>query len=142
MLIRWEDRDWDFDFEGITNRQAMAMETGLGMSLAEFYDLLQGDDGFDAAKPHFLTLMTVAYWLMLDQDGTKVAITDVEFPVLRFAEALVAAMVADAAARPAAQGNGEAKPGPTRPRAGSAPSRAPSSRSKKSKVVTAGSPDG
>ena len=142
MLIRWEGRDWGLDFAGVTNRQAMAIETGLGMSLAEFYELLEGGDGFDAAKPHFLKLMTIAYWLMLDQDGTRTAITDVEFPVIRFAEALVAAMGADAAAQPAAQANGKVTPDPTRRPAASPPSRAPSSRSKKNRAVTAGSPDG
>ena len=142
MLIRWDDKDWALDIADLTNRQAMALETGMGMTLAEFYDMLEGEDGegFDAAKPYFLKLMTVLYWLMLDQNGERVKIADVEFPLIRFSQALVAAMAADAAALPAS--NGEVKPDPTRRPGGSAPSQARSSPSRKRKVVTAGSPDG
>ena len=140
MLIRWDDEDWDLDLSDLTNRQAMAIETGLKMSIAEFYDLLDGEDGegFDSAKPHFLKLITILYWLMLDQGGVKVAIGDVEFPVIRFAQAVVVGMAAAAAAVPGAE---EPEPDPTRPAPGSAPSPERSSRSKKPRAV-AGSPHG
>jgi len=142
MLIRWEDKDWALDVAGLTNRQAMALETEMGMSIAEFYDLLGGDEddeGFDSAKPYFLKLMTILYWLMLDQNGVRVKITDVEFPLIPFAQAVSAASAAEAAAQLPAV-NGAARPGPTRRPRTSAPSRARSSRT--TTTTAAGSPDG
>lgn len=140
MLIRWEDKDWTFDASDLTNRQAIALETEMGMSIAEFYDLLDGEEGegFDSAKPYFVKLMTVLYWLMLDQNGRKVKISDVEFPLIGFAQAFAAAMAAEVAAQaPAA----EEAPDPTRRAPGSAPSPARSSPSRKTTAV-AGSPHG
>ena len=146
MLIRWEERDWSLDIADLTNRQAMAIETEMGMTLAEFYDKFEGgeEDGsvvFDAAKPYFLKIMTIVYWLMLDQNGVRVKIADVEFPVIRFAQAIAEGMVAEAAAALPATDR-EAGPGPTQPPAASPPSRGPSSRSRTKTPAAAGSPDG
>ena len=141
MLIRWEDKDWTFQASDLTNRQAIALETEMGMSIAEFYDLLEGDDGegFDSAKPYFVKLMTILYWLMLDQNGQRVKISDVEFPLIGFAQAFAAAMAAELATQPAAPAEGA--PDPTRPVPGSAPSAERSSRSEKTPAA-AGSPHG
>jgi len=143
MLIRWEDRDWNLDLTDLTNRQAEALETGLGMTMGEFYDKFEGDDGegFDFTKPYAVKLMTFVHWLMLDQNGVKVKITDVEFPMIRFGQAAAAAMAAEAAAQPAAADR-EAGPDPTRPLAASAPSPAPSSRKPRKPAAKSGSPHG
>ena len=142
MLIRWEDKDWKFQASDLTNRQAIALETEMGMSIAEFYDLLEGDDGegFDSAKPYFVKLMTILYWLMLDQNDVKVKISDVEFPLIGFAQAFAAGMAAELATQPAQAA--EEAPDPTRPPGGSVPSPARSSRSKNKHPAAAGSPHG
>lgn len=116
MKIEFQDRTWDLDELGITNKQAEKIRDHTGLSVQRWLASLNDRDAF-AWESSFDAL----YWLMLQQDGkTDVAIRDVDYPVYRFMEAYIEAMKA---AQPAE----EAEPDPTRPPAASAPSRAPRS---------------
>lgn len=136
MLIRWQDRDYDLDLSDFTLKQARVIEGESGMTLGKWLDALSGD-GLNMGSPHFLPFLKIIYWLMLNQAGDDTPIGAVDFPLIKFGRAFMAAQEAEDAAQPPAR---EEAPDPTPPPQASAPSPALSSPS--TTLAAAGSPDG
>lgn len=86
MIIRFEGREWEFDLEKITLKQAVAMHLAYGFTL----------DGWLAAcgetDPRALQCL---WWLMLQQDGKVLAIKDADCPLISLAAAFADAQSAE-----------------------------------------------
>ena len=95
MRITFEGREWDFDLEAITLKQAVAMHLAYGFTIDDWFKAL-GD-----ADPRALQCL---WWLMLQQDGKVLAIKDADCRIMALAEAF-------GEAEDAAQA--EAEPDPT-----------------------------
>lgn len=85
-VVHFDDRDYDFDIEGMTLAQARSIKRQTGLSVR---GLLNGLSEMD---PEALGSL---YWLMLNQNGITTDISKVNFKVLAFGEALSAAFPAD-----------------------------------------------
>jgi hypothetical protein len=104
MKIEFQGRTWQVDTDEIGLRQAMVITSRLGSSLTGWEKTLTDPD-----SPQWLTAVECLYWLMLAQDGQQVPIGEVDFPVLKLAEAF-----ADAALAEAKQTAAEQEPDPTK----------------------------
>lgn len=104
MKIEFEGRTWDIDESEIGLQQAVVITGYLGVSLQGWSEACLNPDG-----PLWLKSMQCLYWLMLQQDGQHVPLADVDFAVMRFAEAWADATLAVAKAAAASA----AEPDPT-----------------------------
>jgi len=102
MIIHWQDRDWQVEFDDLTMKQAEVIEAETGMTIGAWLDTLSSEEGFDPESTSFLKTLKVIYWLMLDQNGDKTPIGAVDFSLLKFGTAFVEAMAAEAAQAPVA----------------------------------------
>jgi hypothetical protein len=79
MLVHFEDRDYEFDVEAIDLAEARHIKRQTGLTVKA---LMEGVSDLD---PEALVAL---YWLMLKQNGQVSDINKVNFPVLKFAEAI------------------------------------------------------
>lgn len=86
MLIKFDDREYEFDAEEIDVRQAMVIKVKTGYSLLQWQAALEQAD-VDAIKG--------LYWLMLSQNGITVDIDQVNFKLIKFANAFKEAAKAE-----------------------------------------------
>jgi hypothetical protein len=108
VKIDFAGRMWDLDTDELTLAQGVVITGRMGGSLADWDAALE-----DPRSPGWLTGIQCLYWLMLQQDGQRVAIGDVDFKVLQFSQA-----VADAVKREEDAAGAGAEPDPTQPAAG------------------------
>ena len=101
MIVRFEDRDWEFDEDDIDVRQATVLYMTYKMTLSEW---IEGIGKADQRALHF------AYWLMLQQNGVVRPIAECNPKIVAFAVAYGDARQAVADAQEA-----EAKPEPEVP---------------------------
>lgn len=124
MIIHWQGKDWPLDFTDFTVKQGEVIEDTAGMPVGKWLDSFS--EGFDSGSPQFLKLLKVVYWLMLNQNGDPAPIGAVDFPVLAFSRAFIAAAAAEAPAAaaeqpdptPPAPSPATASPGPSTPTGG------------------------
>lgn len=86
MIVRFEDRDWEFDLEDIDVSQARHIKRATQLSLKQLYDGVRDLDA-DA--------FVAMYWLMKAQNGVVVDMNKVNFPILKFGQAISAAQKAE-----------------------------------------------
>lgn len=120
MKIDYDGQVYDLDIEAITLKQAMVIQSYTGMSVMTLFDQV----GKDEDSPEQLKAIAALYWLMCNQAGEQFPIADMDFPLLKFLQALLAGLTAETPA--AAEGEGEGEAGPTVP--GEAPSPSPPAR--------------
>lgn len=113
MKLTFEGRDWEYDPQRITVRQAMAFQAAYGFTLQTY------EQAIEDADPRALQCL---YWLILDQNDVRGPLTECDFDITEVftaisdaSEALRAALAAEKAAA------GAVPEVPTRP--GGPPSR-------------------
>jgi len=94
LRITFEGREWDFDMEAITLKQAVAMHLAYGFTLDGWLKAVGETD------PRALQCL---WWLMLQQDGQVMPIKDADCPLIALSVAFADAQEEDGA---------EAEPGP------------------------------
>lgn len=111
MLVKYEDKEYDFDLEEITVAQAKIIKERCGMTLGGL-EIGLGEGDADALR--------ALYWLMLQNSGdTRTSIDAVDFKIIKFSRALQVATeeenkrLAEQAAKEKAAGRAKAKPNPT-----------------------------
>jgi hypothetical protein len=111
VKITFENRDWEFDPEAITLKQAVAMHMAYGFTVDGWLSAL------GEADPRALQCL---WWLMLQQDGKVMPLKDADCKIVDLANAFAEAED---------DGAQEAEPDPTTSPSsplGAAPSPAPS----------------
>lgn len=151
MRIEWNGRTYETSYEEMTNKQAITIQKYTGVSLLKFEEALTSIASEDADMELWIHVIESVHWLMLKQDPHTPAaqvppIADLEFPVLRFGEAVTAAMTAEAEAAKAVAHPAEPE-GPTSLAPGSAssaatPSTAVTTLSLPEPAAEGGTPDG
>ena len=89
MKICYEGEELEFDLEQITVRQAMMLKMKLGLTL------LGLDQGLSTGDPD---AMLAVFWLMKTQAGDKVDLDDLDFKVVKLANAIQEAVDREEAA--------------------------------------------
>lgn len=79
MLVNFEGAEYDFDIEAIDVAEASHIKRATGLSVKKMLEGLVEVDP-DACK--------AAHWLMLKQNGKVTDMNKVNFPILKFAEAV------------------------------------------------------
>jgi hypothetical protein len=92
MKIEFADRVWQVDVDALTLAQAVVITGRMGGSLTDWEKALEDPNSGD-----WLKALQALYWLQLAQDGQHVPIGDVDFPVLKYAQAVAAAIERDQA---------------------------------------------
>jgi hypothetical protein len=82
MKVDYEGKTYNFELEEITVSQATVLKRRLGLTL------LSLDAGLNEGDPDALRAV---YWLMLDQSGERVDIDEVDFKIVKLANAVQAA---------------------------------------------------
>lgn len=82
MLVNFEGKDYTFDIEALDVSEARTIKRQTGLTVRKLMDGLEDLDP-DA--------MVALYWLMLKQNGTMTDPNKVNFPLLKFGEALAEA---------------------------------------------------
>src|SRR6266702_7001120 len=117
MRITYEGKDYDFDFDGITVKQAIKIEKHMGCTLAEWGKRLApededaGEDAAENASGVDMQAMQALGWLILF-DGKGIPVEDADFKIVSLGEALNAALAAEQAAEAEAEA---ARPTPPQP---------------------------
>lgn len=113
MKIDYGGQAYELDLTAITNKQAMVIQSFIGMSIKQLFDQFEE---IEEDTPELLRAITCVYWLMKNQAGEKFPIAEAEFPLVPFLEAFFTALVGEAkAAAPAQPQEPEGEPGPTLP---------------------------
>lgn len=86
MIVRFEDKDYEFDIEGMTVSEARYIKKVTGFSIRGLIE------GMSEVDPDALV---AAYWLMQKQNGVVVDMNKVDFALLKFGEALNDAFAAE-----------------------------------------------
>jgi hypothetical protein len=100
VIVRYDGREYPFDMDDVTVKQALAIEKFMGCPFVKWGELLQ--------KGGDLRAQQVLGWLILHPDGA-VSIEDTDFKLVALGEALAEAY----AAQEAAAAPGEPEPVPT-----------------------------
>lgn len=79
MKISYEDKEYDFDLDEIDVSQATVIKRKFGLTL------LSLESGLREGDPDSLRCL---YWLMLTQDGQRVNIDNINFKIVKFANAI------------------------------------------------------
>jgi hypothetical protein len=95
MKIDYEGQTLQFDLEDITIQQATVLKRQLGMTL------LALDKGLIEGDPDALRAV---FWLIQSQSGNRVDINEVDFKVVKFANAIQKAVEAEEAEEAEADG--------------------------------------
>ena|SRR5258708_6654578 len=90
MKIDYDGRAWELDLDDIGLKQAMVIQSHMGMSVTAVLALLDHPDSLD-----WVRVVACVHWVMLAQDGQERPL-DADFPVIRFADAFVTAIQAAA----------------------------------------------
>lgn len=88
MKIDYEGETLEFDLEEITVQQATVLKRKLGLTL------LSLDNGLIEGDPDALRAV---YWLIRTQSGERVDIDEVDFKIVKLANAIQAAVEKEAA---------------------------------------------
>lgn len=88
MIVKFEDEELDFSLDEITVSQATTLKRKLGLTLIGL------DAGLSDGDPDALRAV---YWLMQTQAGKRVDIDSVDFKIVKFANAIQAAVEVEAA---------------------------------------------
>jgi hypothetical protein len=99
MKVHYEDQVLNFDLEDIDVQQATVLKRKLGLTL------LSLDTGLTEGDPDALRAV---YWLMLTQSGQRVDIDDVNFKIVKLANAIQDAVEKEAAEKEASEEEGAA----------------------------------
>lgn len=91
MQIEFEGQTYTLDLDEIDVSEARHIKRQTGLSLLAFQEGLAQVD---------VDCVVAAYWLMRKQSGTVVDMNAVNFPVVRFTEALIKAAEKEAEANP------------------------------------------
>lgn len=102
MKIEYEGRTLEFDLEEITVSQATTLKRKLGLTL------LKLDAGLAEGDPDALRAV---YWLVNEQSGKRTDIDELDFKIVKFANAIQEAIEAEAAEEAAAEEEGAPKDG-------------------------------
>ena len=86
MLVQFQDEEYQFDIEALDLSEARYIKRNAGLSVKQLMDAVGEID------PEALAAI---YWLMLKQSGKVQDISKLNFPVLKFAEALAAAFASE-----------------------------------------------
>jgi hypothetical protein len=79
MTVKYDGEDYQFDMEDITVGQARTLKTVFDVTMGNLGEKL-GDQDPDA--------MTAVYWLMMVQNDNPVPIDQIDFKIIKFANAL------------------------------------------------------
>ena len=79
MLVQFEGQEYQFDIEALDLSEARYIKRNAGLSIKGLMD------GLSEMDPDALSAL---YWLMLKQNGQVQDIGKLNFPLLKFAEAL------------------------------------------------------
>ena len=90
MIITYEGKEYPFDFEEITVKQAIKLEKHTGMKLAEWDAAL--------ARGNVLEALQALGWLILDGGDLSKDIADTDFKFVKLGEAFAAVMAVEQAA--------------------------------------------
>ncbi len=96
MKIEWDDRMWTVDVNELSLTQAVVITGRTGVSLTAWEKALADPD-----SPQWLPAVACFYWLMLQQDGQKIPVGDLDFAVLKYAQAVAVAVEQENAAESA-----------------------------------------
>lgn len=118
MIITYEGRQYPFDFEEITVKQAIKLEKHTGMKLAEWDAALQ--------EGNVLEALQALGWLILDGGDLGKDIADTDFKFVKLGEAFAAVMAIEQAAQAAAEAAGPTRNPPPPNGSGGGPIPAPS----------------
>lgn len=86
MIVQFEDKEYNFDIEALDLAQARHIKRQTGLSVKGLLD------GLAELDPEACVAL---YWLMLKQNGTATDMNKVNFPILKFGEAIIAAFQAE-----------------------------------------------
>lgn len=86
MLVHFEDKDYTFDIEALDVSEARTIKRQTGLTIRA---LMNGLEEMDPDA------MVALYWLMLKQNGQMTDPNKVNFPMLKFGEALADAFAAE-----------------------------------------------
>ena len=86
MIIEYEGRRCEFEFDDITVKQAMKIERHTGLKLTEWGDALAAEQGMN------LLALQALGWLVLS--GGEGAVEDTDFKLAKLGAAFAAAMTA------------------------------------------------
>lgn len=114
MIIRFEDRDWQFDLAHVRVQQAMVIQLYTGLSIGDWEDSLdfEADEQGNIKNPpaSWLKSIVALYWLMRSQNGVTEPIDSTDFEYALF---LVAFAEGTAAELERLKAEAAAKPDPT-----------------------------
>jgi hypothetical protein len=83
MIVQFEGQDWEFNLDDIDVVQARYIKRHTGLTIVNM------EEGMGTGDPDALCAL---YWLMKVQNGKTTDINGVNFPILKFAMALVEAV--------------------------------------------------
>jgi hypothetical protein len=83
MLIKYEDQEYEFDIEELTLAQTTRIFKTYGLTLLELEVGMQ--------TGHVDALRAI-YWVMLEQNGERIALDRLKFKPVKFARAINAAL--------------------------------------------------
>lgn len=89
MNINFEGKDYHLDLDEIDVQQARTIKRQTGLTLLQLQKGLEDVD---------VDSMVALYWLMMVQNGTTVDMNKVNFPVVKFGEAVINALMEEAKA--------------------------------------------
>ena len=90
MLVTFEGKEYNFDIEALDLSEARTIKRQTGLTLRALMT------GLEEMDPDALAAL---YWLMQKQNGIAADPNKVNFPLLKFAEALIAAFEAESEAQ-------------------------------------------
>jgi hypothetical protein len=111
VIIEYEGRQYEFDFDDIGVKAAIKIEKHTGMILRDWGKSLSPEEEGVSAP---LVSMQALGWLVL-HGGKDIPIEDCDFKLLKLGEAFAKAAEAEAARRKAAEEAADAAAGPTPP---------------------------
>lgn len=82
MKIEFEGQTWELDTHAVTLKQGVAIHLAYGMTINDY---IKGLGVLDSRAYH------VAYWLMRQQAGEKIALADADCPMIAFMDAVTEA---------------------------------------------------
>lgn len=89
MQIHFEDKDYELELDDIDVQQARIIKRQTGLTLLQLQKGLEEVD---------VDCLVALYWLMKKQNGETVDMNKVNFPVVRFGEAVITALIEKARA--------------------------------------------
>jgi hypothetical protein len=101
LIIEFEGREWEYDEDAVSVQQAMAMHLAHGFTIKAWQQAIPELDP---------RAVQCCYWLMLQQNGVKKPLKDLDFAAVEFMSAYMKGLRADDA-----EDDEEPEPDPTPP---------------------------